>query len=170
MNKKLYRDARQGGKVPGDLSVSCRIHDELPCLFGTVGDRALERFGVSKGRKDCKLGRPVINFLPPPLRYLIVPESNSAVGVIGFPLASRTFRTSITAIVLAITNHKFDSANAFPGHTLRPNPHIDSTFLRTSGLDGFMKRSGLKTSGLGYTSSSRDKLLVGRSAGVESGG
>lgn len=63
-----------------------------------------------------------------PSTYLTKDLVYSTGGVIGTPASSTALVRSMVAIMFDMIKKMLDSANALPGHTLRPNPNTASTW------------------------------------------
>jgi len=93
----------------------------------TVSYLACERFDVSdggpSGKKNTEMPEAGWGYT-----YLTNDPMYSGFGVICCPISSIDFSMFIVAMMLAINNHAFASANAFPGQTRLPNPKMASTW------------------------------------------
>lgn len=101
-----------------------RLLDDRPRLCGTILQSVLERYDVS--------GRFLVNAsrqrrCHAPSTYLMNDLVYSTGGVIGTPPSSTALVRFMVATIFDMIKKMFDSANAFPGHTLRPNPNTEST-------------------------------------------
>jgi phage-related tail fiber protein len=74
----------------------------------------------------------------------------------GVPSESRRFSIWKTESTVAATINSVASAKCLPGQSRFPNPNIDPSVTSSRKVPfGLRNRSGLKTSGSGYTSGSR---------------
>jgi hypothetical protein len=74
----------------------------------------------------------------------------------GVPSESRRFSILQTESTVAATINIVASTKCLPGQTRFPNPNTDASVVSSRGVPfGLRNRSGLKTSGSGYTSGSR---------------